>query len=34
MGPRVNSRVANGLGWTTTLATFVATAGLVVSWLV
>jgi NRAMP (natural resistance-associated macrophage protein)-like metal ion transporter len=33
MGRRVNSRITNTLGWITTLATFAATACLVVSWL-
>jgi NRAMP (natural resistance-associated macrophage protein)-like metal ion transporter len=32
MGGRVNSRVTNTLGWITTIATFAATACLVVSW--
>jgi Mn2+/Fe2+ NRAMP family transporter len=34
MGDRVNSRFTNILGWITTMATFAATACLVVSWLV
>jgi Mn2+/Fe2+ NRAMP family transporter len=34
IGGRVNSRVTNTLGWITTVATFAATACLVVSWLV
>jgi Mn2+/Fe2+ NRAMP family transporter len=33
MGGRVNSRLTNTLGWITTIATFAATACLVVSWL-
>ncbi len=33
MGRRVNSRLTNTLGWITTIATFAATACLVVSWL-
>jgi NRAMP (natural resistance-associated macrophage protein)-like metal ion transporter len=32
MGDRVNSRWTNILGWTTTVAIFLASAGLVVSW--
>jgi Mn2+/Fe2+ NRAMP family transporter len=32
MGNRVNGRRTNILGWTTTAAVFLATAGLVVSW--
>lgn len=34
MGGRVNSRLTNTLGWITTMATFAATACLVVSWFV
>ena len=34
IGGRVNSRLTNTLGWITTIATFAATACLVVSWLV
>ena len=32
VGEMVNSRVVNWVGWATTLATFAATAGLVVTW--
>lgn len=32
MGKRVNGPAMNALGWTTTIATFAATLGLVVSW--
>ncbi|MGH9328254.1 MAG: NRAMP family divalent metal transporter [Terriglobia bacterium] len=34
MGPRVNRRAINVLGWITTVAIFSATAGLVISWVV
>jgi Mn2+/Fe2+ NRAMP family transporter len=34
MGGRVNSRLTNTLGWITTMATFAASACLVVSWFV
>jgi NRAMP (natural resistance-associated macrophage protein)-like metal ion transporter len=34
MGNRANSRVANLLGWTTTLVTFIATMALVATWLI
>ncbi len=34
MGKRVNGRAINVLGWITTLASFAASAGLVVSWFV
>jgi Mn2+/Fe2+ NRAMP family transporter len=33
MGDRVNGRVANILGWTTTLVTFLATMALVATWI-
>jgi Mn2+/Fe2+ NRAMP family transporter len=33
MGERVNGRAINVLGWTTTVAIFAATAGLVATWL-
>jgi NRAMP (natural resistance-associated macrophage protein)-like metal ion transporter len=33
MGNRVNGRVANLLGWTTTLVTFLATMALVATWI-
>ncbi len=32
MGEKVNGKVANVLGWTTTAATFAATAALVATW--
>jgi Mn2+/Fe2+ NRAMP family transporter len=32
MGDRVNTRAMNVLGWTTTIAIFDASAGLVVTW--
>jgi hypothetical protein len=32
MGSRVNGRTMNVLGWTTTAAIFLASAGLVVTW--
>ncbi len=32
MGPQVNSRPVNVLGWVTTGVTFAATAALVVTW--
>jgi NRAMP (natural resistance-associated macrophage protein)-like metal ion transporter len=32
MGDRTNSRFTNALGWTTTAATFLASAGLVATW--
>jgi len=34
MGDRVNSRWRNILGWTTTVAIFLATAGLVATWVI
>lgn len=34
MGPRVNGRAINVLGWATTAAVFAASAGLVLSWIV
>ena len=34
MGKRVNGRAINILGWITTVATFAATLGLVISWIV
>jgi NRAMP (natural resistance-associated macrophage protein)-like metal ion transporter len=33
MGDKVNSRVINLLGWTTTAAVFIASGGLIVSWI-
>jgi len=33
MGGRVNGVFINILGWITTIATFVATIGLVITWL-
>jgi Mn2+/Fe2+ NRAMP family transporter len=33
MGERVNGRLTNLLGWTTTLVTFAATACLVATWV-
>jgi Mn2+/Fe2+ NRAMP family transporter len=33
MGDKVNGRLTNALGWTTTAVTFAASACLVVNWL-
>jgi Mn2+/Fe2+ NRAMP family transporter len=33
MGEHVNTRTLNVLGWTTTVAVFAATAGLVLTWV-
>jgi Mn2+/Fe2+ NRAMP family transporter len=34
MGARVNGRPINVLGWATTLATFAASVGLLITWLI